>query len=129
MKIRLCSKRQSACIRSHCEPLEARIAPAAVSWTGTINLASAASVSLYSGSHTVLTLNVVGDDTLSITGGSLTATNGGSVSNLNLGGSATFNGGALTTLTGAGNWTGDGTFAGTVRNEGTLTINPQISHP
>src|SRR5437868_6507352 len=80
------------------EPLEARIAPAAISWTGTvdddwnndgnwsgglvpgalddvtIDALGAAAIVHASGFHSIRSLTVIGDDSLTMSGGSLAVT-------------------------------------------------------
>ncbi len=120
---------------SVCEPLESRIAPAAVSWTGasggnwnvagnwsggavpgmgddvTINHAGATLVLIDSGAFAVNSLNVIGDDVLQMTGGSLSVALSSTISHLDVS-NATLTATTLVTLTGTSSISGDATLGG-----------------
>ena len=132
-----------------CEPLESRIAPAAVFWDGggdavnwtsannwrnnlvptsvddvTINPGTTVTVVLSSGVQSVASLSMPGDDALSISGGSLALAGASAIHNLALGGSGSLFANAALSLTGAGSFSGSATLGGTavVTNNGTLGI-------
>jgi hypothetical protein len=91
----------------------------------TIDALSAASVNYASGTRSIASLTVLGDDVLTISGGSLTVLNGGTVSHLNLAGGSFIATGEVT-LSGSSTWFGSASVIdGSVVNAGTLTITGQ----
>ena len=119
------------------EPLEARIAPAAVFWDGggdginwtnagnwsnnavptaaddvTINPGGAIAVSLSSGAQVIASLSMPGDDALALSGGSLTISGASVIHNFSLSGGVLFASSA-TSLEGNASFSGNGTLGGT----------------
>ncbi len=139
-----CRRRLNRTVFSCVEALEERIAPAANIWIGatsgswnvgsnwsdgvptadddvTINPAATVTVSIDSGSISVNSITMVGDDALSITSGTLTVTAPSILHDFSVT-SGTVNADTEMTLTGNSLWTGNPTFTGQIRNEGTLSI-------
>jgi hypothetical protein len=130
------------------EPLEARIAPAAVFWDGggdgvnwnsannwsnnavptslddvTINPGGLVTVAITAGAQAVLSLSMPGDDALSITGGSLALAGASAINNLALGVTGALFANAALSLTGTSSLSGSATLGVFIDEDGdTYTV-------